>query len=84
MVLMHEKLNEKDVVVGKIYPKELINFYCKEYDCALVKLNPTVKPSTYKGLYLVKDIINDADMIINKDFNSNAAYKKKVIIIERN
>lgn len=83
MVLVNNKLNKNEIIVGESYPKELINFYCKEYDCVLVKLNPVVRPLNYKGVYLIKGIIDDADMIVNENFTSNAAYKKKVIIIER-
>lgn len=83
MVLINGKLNEEDIKTGETYPKELINFYCKEYNCALIKLDSQNKGNVDKKKYMVKQIIDNVDMDINKDFNSYSAYNKKVIIIER-
>ncbi|MDU1411770.1 MAG: hypothetical protein E6929_03065 [Clostridium sp.] len=83
MILLNNKLNENEIRIGEIYPKELINFYCKEYDCALIKLNSSNSTESDKKKYMVKQIINNVDMDVNKNFNSYSAYNKKLIIIER-
>lgn len=83
MVLKVEKLKEKEITTGKSYSNEIINFYCKEYDCVLIKLNEEEKSLNKNDQFIIKHIINNADMIINNDFSSSAAYKKKIVIIEK-
>lgn len=82
VVLYNEKLKENDIKTGEAYSKELVNYYCKEYNCALIKLNSSNKGDS-KSKYMVKEIITDVDMVINKEFNTQSAFKKKVIIVER-
>lgn len=82
VVLCNEKLRENDIKTGEAYSKELVNYYCKEYNCALIKLNSSNRNDD-KSMYMIKEIINDVDMVINKEFNTQSAFKKKVIIVER-